>query len=269
MTANNSRFLILPEHHHKNLGSKVLSLCKRRIQADWLKRFSYPLLLMETFVDPSRFLGTIYHAANWKYIGKTKGYQRIGNGYSKSRRISKLVFVQGLQRNSQKLLSGDSLKEGYKTGKSRLKLTAEQMRSLPDFFCQIRDPRRGQGQRHRLNVVLAISAGAILCGMRGYKAISDWAEKLSPRMRERFSCRFRKGRYIVPSEGTIRDVLIRVEPAELDKALGQWNATYGMIDQSLAIDGKTMRNAIDETGRQVHIMSAIGHQSGQCYTQKK
>ena len=150
-----------------------------------------------------------------------------------------------------------------------MKLTAEQMRSLPEFFREIKDPRRAQGKRHRIHVVLAIAAGAILCGMRGYKAISDWSQALSPRMRERFGCRFQKGRRIVPSESTIRDVLIRVEPVELDQALQQWNAQYGAIDQSLAIDGKTMCNAIDETGKQTHIMSAVGHQSNQCYTQKK
>ena len=269
LVANNSRFLILPQHHHMNLASKILSLCKRRIQHDWVDRFGYPLLLMETFVDPSRFVGTVYQAANWKFIGKTKGYQRTRNGYSNSRYVSKIVFVQALQRNTRTLLSGHSLPSRYKTGGARMKLTAEQMRSLPGFFREIKDPRRAQGRRHSIHMVLAIAAGAILCGMRGYKAISDWAQALSPRMRERFGCRFHKGKRIIPSESTIRDVLIRVEPVELDKALQQWNAQYGAIDESLAIDGKTMCNAIDETGRQTHIMSAVGHQSSQCYTQKK
>lgn len=151
-----------------------------------------------------------------------------------------------------------------------MKLTAVQMRSLPDFFKEIEDPRRAQGKRHQLHVVLAISAGAVLCGMRGYKAISDWAQALSPLMLKRFGCRFKNGKRIVPCEGTIRDVLIRIEPVQLDQALQNWNEAYGAIDQSLAIDGKTMCNAIDEeTGRQTHIMSAVGHQSGQCYTQKK
>lgn len=269
LVANNSRFLILPQHHHKNLASKILSLCKRRIQHDWVNRFGYPLLLMETFVDPSRFVGTIYQAANWEFIGKTKGYQRTRNGYSNTRYIPKLVFVQALQRNARILLSSHSLTDRYKNGGPRMKLTAEQMRSLPGFFREIKDPRRAQGKRHRIHVVLAIAAGAILCGMRGYKAISDWTQALSPRMRERFGCRYQAGKRIVPSESTIRDVLVRIEPVELDQALQQWNAQYGAIDQSLAIDGKTMCNAIDETGKQTHIMSAIGHQSSQCYTQKK
>jgi len=63
--------------------------------------------------------------------------------------------------------------------------------------------------------------------------------------------------------------LIRIDPIELDRALQQWNAQYGTIDESLAIDGKTMRNAIDDNGRQVHIMDVVGHQSKQSYTQKK
>jgi len=65
LVANNSRFLILPSCHHKNLASQILSRCQRRIQQDWLDRFGYPLLLLETFVDPDRYHGTIYRASNW------------------------------------------------------------------------------------------------------------------------------------------------------------------------------------------------------------
>ena len=67
----------------------------------------------------------------------------------------------------------------------------------------------------------------------------------------------------------IRDVLMRVDPEELDRALGAWNVLWADKDRSLAIDGKTMRRAVDEQGRQVHIMSAVGHESKACYTQKK
>ena len=63
--------------------------------------------------------------------------------------------------------------------------------------------------------------------------------------------------------------LIRVDPVEMDQALQGWNAQHGAVDESLAIDGKTMCNAINEAGRQTHIMSVVGHQSKQCYTQKK
>lgn len=150
-----------------------------------------------------------------------------------------------------------------------MKLTAEQMRALPEFFKQINDPRTAKGRRHYVHVVLAIAAGAVLCGMRSYKSISDWAKALSPTARARFGCYFAHRKNSVPSESTIRNVLIRVDPVELDQAFQQWNAQYGVMDQSLAIDGKTMRNAIDDNGKQVHIMGAVGHQSKLNYTQKK
>jgi hypothetical protein len=56
---------------------------------------------------------------------------------------------------------------------------------------------------------------------------------------------------------------------ELDQALQQCNAQYGAIDDSPEIDGKTMRNAMDDSGWQSNIMGAVGHQSKQSYTQKK
>jgi hypothetical protein len=73
----------------------------------------------------------------------------------------------------------------------------------------------------------------------------------------------------VPSESIIRDVLIRVDPHALDCALQQWNGAFGQTDETLAIDGKTMCNAIDSQGQQTHVMSVVGHASTMCYTQKK
>lgn len=269
LVANNSRFLILPEWHHPNVGSKALSLCHRRIGADWESRFGHPLLMLETFVDPARFHGTVYRAANWICLGRTRGFRRTPAGYSAGGESPKLVFVRPMRGDACSQLSCPLLVPVYQNGVPRIMLTATQMRTLPDFFNDIPDPRRAQGKRHRLATVLAISAGAILCGLRGYKAIAEWAEDLGPKARERFRCRRKQGRFLVPSESIIRDVLIRVDPAALDRALQQWNEAFGEKDQSLAIDGKTMKNAIDEHGRQTHIMSVIGHESTLCLTQKK
>ena len=57
LIANNARFLILPDWHLTNVGSRVLSLTEWRIVADWQARFGHPLLLLETFVDPRRAQG--------------------------------------------------------------------------------------------------------------------------------------------------------------------------------------------------------------------
>jgi hypothetical protein len=269
LLANNSRFLILPGWHVPNLGSRVLSLCQKRLSKDWQDTFGHPVLLLETFVDPRRFRGTVYRAANWLHVGDTKGFRRTGKGYSAKTHPPKMVFIKPLQPKARELLSRPILESPYRTGGTRIMLKAEQMRSLPQFFADIPDPRRTHGRRHGLSTVLAIAAGAVLCGMRGYKAISDWANSLGQKARERFRCRREHDRYVVPSEYVIRDVLIRVDPLHLDRALQRWNGAYSKQDQSLAIDGKTMCNAIDDQGYQTHIMSAIGHETKSCYTQKK
>jgi hypothetical protein len=269
LLTNNSRFLILPDWHFPNLASRILSLCQKRLPSDWQAVFGHPIVLLETFVDPQRFQGTIYKAANWIYVGNTKGFHRTRQGYSATAQSSKMVFVKPLIFNAQTLLSRPILEAPYHTGGLKIMLSAHQMQSLPDFFADIPDPRRAQGRRHRLSTVLAIAAGAILCGMRGYLAISDWANSLGPKARQRFGCRYQNKHYIVPSLSIIRDVLIRVEPEHLDRALQKWNKVYGQNDESLAIDGKTMCNAIDDQGHQAHIMSVIGHQTGACHTQKK
>ncbi len=116
--------------------------------------------------------------------------------------------------------------------------------------------------------MLAIAAGAILCGMRGYKAISLWAQDLSQQARARFRCRYRDRHYLVPSRTVFREVLIRTDPDALTGALQRWNLQHA-DDEALAIDGKTMCNAIDADGRQTHILGVVGHQSQTCYTQKK
>jgi hypothetical protein len=202
-------------------------------------------------------------------VGDTKGFHRSGQGYSATAQSPKMVFVKPLLSDAQALLSRPIVKPAYRTGGPKIMLNAQQMQSLPNFFADIPDPRRAQGRRHSLPTVLAIAAGGILCGMRGYLAISDWAKSLGHKARQRFGCRYQNGRYIVPSLSIIRDVLIRVDPVHLDRALQRWNQAYAQQDETLAIDGKTMRNAIDDQGRQSHIMSAIGHQTKGCYTQKK
>ena len=269
LIVNNSRFLILPDWHLANLGSRVLSLCQRRLSRDWEATFGHGVLLLETFVDPQRFRGTVYRAANWVYVGNTRGFRRTRLGYTATPQSPKMVFVQPLRADARPLLSQAVLPPPYQIGGSTLVLTAAQMQSLPAFFREIPDPRRAQGRRHRLSTVLAIAAGAVLCGMRGYRAIADWAQGLGQKARERFGCRREKCRYVVPSESIIRNVLIRVVPAHLDRALQRWNEVYAGEDESLAMDGKTMCNALDAEGRQTHVMSVVGHQTQTCYTQKK
>ena len=76
--------------------------------------FGHPLVLLETFVDPQRFLGTIYKADNWIYAGNTKGFRRIQHGYSVIANSPKMVFVKPLISNAQTLLSQPILEHNYR-----------------------------------------------------------------------------------------------------------------------------------------------------------
>jgi hypothetical protein len=246
LIANNSRFLILPDWHRPNVGSRVLSLTERRVSSDWQERYGHRLLLLETFVDPRRFHGGVYRAANWIELGLTQGYRRTREGYSAEADAAKRVFVRPLCRDPPAQLTHADWDQLELTGAPKLMLNAEQMRALPQYFTGIADPRRRQGRVHRLPVVLGIAAGAILCGMRGYKAISGWADALGQRERERFGCRRKNRHYMVPSESIIRDCLLRIDPGVLDQALKAWNQVWGRQDDTLRLDGKTMKNARDE-----------------------
>ena len=152
LIANNSRFLILPDWHRPNLGSKVLALCERRLPRDWLERFGHPpLLLLETFVDPQRFHGTVYRAANWTCVGLTQGFRRTGAGYSAAPQTPKQVFV----------------------------------RALPESFQAIGEPRRAQGRRHPIRAVLGnrrrgLQVHVHVMSAVGHESRAAYTQKESP-----------------------------------------------------------------------------------------
>jgi len=78
LITNNARFLILPWIKSKNLASKILSLISKQLPDDWEEKYHVRPVLMESFVEQKRFVGTCYKAANWINVGKTKGRGKLG-----------------------------------------------------------------------------------------------------------------------------------------------------------------------------------------------
>jgi len=74
--ANNTRFLILPWVKVKRLASHILGKVARRIDGDWRRKYGHGLEWLETFVESGRFAGSCYKAANWRYVGETRGRSR-------------------------------------------------------------------------------------------------------------------------------------------------------------------------------------------------
>lgn len=97
LVVNNARFLILPWVSSKHLASKLLSMAARRLPADWLARYGYRPVLLETFVENERFSGTCYKAANWQRLGDTQGRGKLDRHRTQSL-PSKSVWVFPLLR---------------------------------------------------------------------------------------------------------------------------------------------------------------------------
>jgi hypothetical protein len=81
LVVNNSRYLLLPQQNAPNLGSKALRLVLKRLSDDWQARYGHPVLVVETFVDPDRFCGTVYTANGWEELGQTDGWGRQRRDY--------------------------------------------------------------------------------------------------------------------------------------------------------------------------------------------
>lgn len=95
--AYNSRFLILRWVAVDHLASHILGRIARRISQDWQRMYTHPIYLLETFVDPARFRGTCYRAANWIWVGRTTGRGKNDLTHRPNRPI-KEVLVYPLTR---------------------------------------------------------------------------------------------------------------------------------------------------------------------------
>lgn len=104
LVVQNTRFLLLPWVRVPHLASKVLAANLRRLRADWHAAYGHDLLLAETFVDPTRFRGTCYRAANWVGLGRTQGAGKHGNRYRRHG-VPKLVFVYPLHPQARARLA--------------------------------------------------------------------------------------------------------------------------------------------------------------------
>ena len=73
LLAYNTRFLILPWVRVEHLASHILGQMAQRVPRDWQRLYAHPIYWLETFIDPARFRGTCYRAANWQVLGLTSG----------------------------------------------------------------------------------------------------------------------------------------------------------------------------------------------------
>jgi hypothetical protein len=105
LLAYNTRFLILPHVVVPNLASHLLSRMVKRLSEDWERVYGHPVVYVETFVDPERFRGTCYRAANWIPLGLTTGRGKDSQS-TRPNRSRKEVMGYALHKRFRRLLCG-------------------------------------------------------------------------------------------------------------------------------------------------------------------
>jgi predicted transposase YbfD/YdcC len=129
------------------------------------------------------------------------------------------------------------------------------------YLATVTDPRIRAGRRHPLVAILGLAA-AVLAGARSIAAIAEWAADAPQPIRAALGARDPlTGRWVVPTETTIRRTLARLDAEALAAAIGAWLSDRdrpGQRRRAVAVDGKTLRGA-RRHGRQVHLLAAMDH----------
>ena len=266
---NNSRYLLLTERHrHPNLGSKVLSLCLKRLSQDWEQTWGQPVLLVESFVDETLgYEGTCYKACGFEAVGLTAGYSRSSRDYYTPHERPKQLYLRALKPGDRQRLAQARLPASLATHEldraDPCPFKAEALGSLLELFKSFRDERRGHGLLHRQSFVLACASVAMLMGADSYKALEDFAGKLDQRQLRALGARRnqRTGRYQAPSDSTFFRVLGKIDTDLFDSVLGQWMSLRELDSlKHIAVDGKTLRGSKrGEDGKALQLLSAVTH----------
>jgi predicted transposase YbfD/YdcC len=168
---------------------------------------------------------------------------------------------------------------------------------LVDLFAVVDDPRDQRWVEHPLAAVLALCAGAVVAGMKSFTAIAGWVADTPPQLLRQLYTRCGKPA-LVPSKGTIWQVVTNADATTLDAVVGAWLATRAGIDITinapeeptpqtawlpaggptetaeqeqqeqgpprvvLAVDGKRVRGALDSDGNAPHLLAAATHHQG-------
>ena len=266
---NNTRFLILPDIRIKNLASKILSLNLKRLSSDWEKAFGHPVVLAETFVDPSRFQGTCYKAQGWMDLGMTRGFGKKGGSYIQHD-CPKKIFVFPLHRKAKEILSAPFpsfhliRKEAFVIDVNQLPLKGQG--GLIDLLATIVDPRKKRGVRYPSVAMLALALCACISGVKSYDGMGDYAKSLPPDALRLLG--FKRGK--PPSESALRKFLQRLNPEEMDRKTGDWFLKQTTLkNAAIAIDGKTLCGSHNGVKKAIQLLGAILHKEGIVVAQKK
>jgi len=224
LVVNNSRFLILPQGTLPNLGSKVLRMVLDRLSDDWQNRYGHPVLIVETFVDPEQFCGTVYSVQGWEELGTTDGWGRHARDYYVKHNKPKRLFVREVCKNARRSLQAEHLKPDLAAVEQRniprssqkvreIRAFTEHFKSVPEF--------RDRIESYPLWSLLTLVLLAMLCGApRGQKDLAKFARRLTRPQRRALGIRRNpQGKYPAPSQSTFCRLFQRVDGAKVNETI--------------------------------------------------
>ncbi len=226
---SNQRFCILPAGRRQNTASAVMSKTLKRLSADWVEAWGHPVLLVETFVDPARHLGTCYGASSFLRLGETAGFGRRSGRYVAHGEI-KHVYARALHRRSIGVLAGTFdhplLSADPGSQMAQIDFNTADLSSLIERIETITDPRDPRGVRHGFASTLVLIACATLAGHKSLVALSEWCDSSSQEVLSRLGARISpsSGLRVPPSYATIRRAGMAVDADELDRIINTWAA---------------------------------------------
>jgi hypothetical protein len=246
LVVNNMRYLLIPYRTVPNLGSRVLKLVLARLSEDWQAKYGHPVLVVESFVDPEQFCGTVYTANGWQELGLTDGWGRHGRDYYVKHGKPKRLFVKELCKHARRSLQAQHLKPALAMVEDKVAPRCTQrvgeIGALTEHFKQVPEYRK-RVESYPLWSVLSIVACALLCSaQRGPKALAGFAKKLSQAQRQAFGIRpLASGRYPAPSLSSFSRALKAVDPEAVDRAVLDFQAQVRgqpSKEELVVLDGK-------------------------------
>ena len=250
LVVNNSRFLILPERSVPNLGSRVLRLSLDRLSDDWQARYGHPVLVVETFVDPEQFCGTVYTANGWQELGLTDGWGRCRRDYYVQHDKPKRLFVRELLPKARRSLQAEHLKPTLapveKKAGARCYHKCGEIRALTAHF-KVLPEYRDRVESYPVWSLVTLMLLAMLCDApRGQKDLAKLARRLTQHQRRALGIRPNpQGRFPAPSQSTFSRLLAKLDARRLNQVLLDIQAQargQPPPHELIAVDGKEPRH---------------------------
>lgn len=270
------RFLVIDSARRPNLASQCLALSLRTLGGEFEARHGFAPLLAESFHDPEEHTGTLYKATNWQPLGFTKGFKRHRRDFYQELGKPKHLWIRPLKKNATDLLARPGLLPpahqaaiaAGDTAGARCALKCPELRTLRQALSNLTDTRNPKAIRHPFSAMLTLIVYGLICGAGDVKSIWMKCAPLDQSQRRAIGLTRRNkktGLLAMPGYGAINDMVNRIDPVELARALNLWlTENSDLLPKSLAIDGKS----IGAKGSLGGIVTLCFHATGQPLAQR-